>query len=238
MINLISKAFRSLVQSEVLIYPYQGMEFHKSKTLTEVPSLSPQPTWLEDEIQGGFTVKLRKGLKRMTLFRYLTAKLLYGVDGLDLGEYLTLFHLYFELSGSKDPGFNEKYKNWFLRLKPFFTDLGQVSEFPVLLEQGDLRERLILYLGPNIPNYRGYCALSGEKYLRNSFRILLNNSLFPPQVKPKSFIGVGYRDKGTRRDLAKNGNPSWQEVSSHFFELDRRAEEELTNQDHLGPPNE
>lgn len=228
MVNLISKAFRSLVQKSVFSQPYPGLEISKSKTLTEVPSLLPQPTWLEDQIKGGFSVKLRKGLKRMTLFRFLVSKTLYGVDGIDLGEYLTLYHLYFELSENKDPGFKKKYEDWFERIKPFFIDLGQVTEFPVRIDS-EVNKKLVTYLGPTIPDYRGFCALLGEKYLRNSFKIQLNNSLFPQKIRSKNFVGVGYRDKGTRRDLAVDGSPSWQEVSRHFFELDRRAEEELSS---------
>jgi hypothetical protein len=237
MIKLISKAFRSLELKGVMQYPYPGINFQTSRTLSEVPSLRPQPTWLEDQINGGFKVKLRKGLKRMTLLRFLVAKLLYGIDGLDLGEYLTLFHLYFELSENKDPGFQKKYGFWFNQKEPFFKDLGQATEFPVILNLGKDKEKLISFFGPIIPDYRGYCALSGERLLRNSFKILLNNSLFPQKIRPKNFIGVGYRDKGTRRDPATNGSPSWQETAKHFYELDRRAEEELMYQDHLGPPD-
>jgi hypothetical protein len=43
----------------------------------------------------------------------------------------------------------------------------------------------------------------------------LRNPLAPPTKLPaKRFVGVGYKDKGNRRDPAVDGSPSWQEVAT------------------------
>lgn len=38
------------------------------------------------------------------------------------------------------------------------------------------------------------------------------------QLPPKGYIGKGYTDKGTARDTAKDGSPSWQEIASQSVE--------------------
>lgn len=39
------------------------------------------------------------------------------------------------------------------------------------------------------------------------------NRLLRKSPRPRRFIGVGYRDHGTRRDAAFDGSPSWQDVA-------------------------
>jgi len=47
-----------------------------------------------------------------------------------------------------------------------------------------------------------------------SYRVILRNPLAaPPKAPPKRFIGVGYKDKGTKRDPAIDGSPNWKEVA-------------------------
>jgi len=50
----------------------------------------------------------------------------------------------------------------------------------------------------------------------------------PPRVRPKRYIGVGYRDQGTYRDKARFGTPSWQEVAMVPDQVPRKP--------HLTPP--
>ena len=34
------------------------------------------------------------------------------------------------------------------------------------------------------------------------------------KIPPKRYVGVGYRDQGSRRNVAYDGSPSWQEVAT------------------------
>jgi hypothetical protein len=52
-----------------------------------------------------------------------------------------------------------------------------------------------------------------------SVRTLLPPKLANRKIPPKRTIGTGYRDKGTARDPAKDGSPSWQEVASRAGQL-------------------
>jgi hypothetical protein len=38
------------------------------------------------------------------------------------------------------------------------------------------------------------------------------NRMSPIKSRPKRFIGVGYRDKGNKRNVAEDGSPRWEEV--------------------------
>jgi len=187
-------------------------------------SSDPKLDW-ERLLTGGFKVKIRRGIKKITLFRFLTAKLLYDEGGLHLDEYIVLFELYYDLLGQSDPSFSEKYGEWFNQTLYFYEVIAKGKTFPLRLKKNENFNLIQKALQPVLPSRSAYFGLKGQRNLRNSYYIQLNDSLPPAKVAPKSYIGVGYRDKGTRKKVAKDGSPSWQEVSAHNFELDRRAEE-------------
>jgi hypothetical protein len=219
-------------------YSFPGFSKVTTVSLADPPSRSSDPLDAQDLLAGGFKVKIRKGQKAMTLFRFLTAKLLYEENGLHLDEFLVLFELYFNLLGRTDPSFVQKYGTWFEKTKVFYQDVARGKVFPLRLQPGKDLENLIEFLGPVLPSKQAYYGLKGQKRIRQSFRLVLMNSLPPAYVRPKAYIGVGYRDKGCRRDTAYDGSPDWREVASHFSEIERRAEEDhcLIN-DIPFPPN-
>jgi hypothetical protein len=50
--------------------------------------------------------------------------------------------------------------------------------------------------------------------VRKSYSLRLR--VFEKQhLPPKRYIGVGYKDKGSRKNIAFDGSPSWQEVASN-----------------------
>lgn len=178
-------------------------------------------------LKDGYRVRFMKGIKKITIFRFLLAKLLYEEEGLHLDEYIVMYELYYSLSGSTDPSFIQKYKNWFKRTIPMFESVARATSFPVRLKKQSHTEQAYQeFLSPLIPTRRGYYGLKGQRDLRKSWSLKLNSALPVQKIPPKAYVGVGYRDKGSRKDVAKDGSPSWQEVSSHFTELDRRLEED------------
>lgn len=237
MIKKIQEAFRSL-KPLVRRQPYYS-GIRTEQALTSVPSPSFDPSWqLEAKLKEGFIVRIKPGTKRFTLFRFLLAKLVYDDYGLSIEEYLAMYTLYYDFQDLKDPSFILKYGDWFERTTPFFIDLAQVIQFPVRLSI-ESSEQILPFLLPVIPSKRVYFGLKGQRDLRTSFCVQLVSALPPQRIKSKRYVGVGYRDKGTRRDLAKNGNPSWQEVAHHYYEVERRAEKEfILDEGHLGPPDE
>jgi hypothetical protein len=194
-------------------------------SLADPPPRISDPTldWGE-LLTGGYKMRIRRGTKKITLFRFLTAKLLYEEEGLHLDEYIVLFELYYDLTGNMDPSFLKKYGDWFSRTLNFYNVIAQGKCFPLKVKSQTKIDELVKWLQPVLPSKSAYFGLKGQRNMRNSFSILLNNHLPPAKVPPKNYVGVGYRDKGTRKE-PHDGNPSWQEVAAHFSELERRSEE-------------
>jgi hypothetical protein len=190
------------------------------------------PSSLRARFAGGYTVKLKKGVKRITLFRFLLAKLLYDSDeeGLHLDEFAVMVNLFYDLLEESDPTFVEKYRENLNRLVPLFADLGKARNFPLRLYVKDRPySDLINYVGPILPTQNSYYGLRGNRDLRMSFYISFNDTLRPQQFRAPRFVGVGYRDKGTRRDNALDGSPSWQEVGSEAAALEEALGQTYVN---------
>lgn len=172
----------------------------------------------------GFKVKIKRGTKRVTIFRYLLSKLIYDLDGLHLDEYLVLLELYYSLTESKDPSLLQKYGKSFVETIPFFKILGEGRKFPLMLKRIDVPEvqdYYIQYLGNLLLSKESYFGMRGNRNIRDSFYIQINYPLFPRKEKTKRFIGVGYKDKGSRQNLAEDGSPAWQEVASEYSQVER-----------------
>jgi hypothetical protein len=53
-----------------------------------------------------------------------------------------------------------------------------------------------------------------------------NRSLHKPS-RQKRWMGVGYKDSGTYRDVAIDGSPTWQEVASSERKIETRTPKEI-----------
>jgi hypothetical protein len=182
------------------------------------------PRDLGKRILKGYTMKVKKGTNRIVLLKFLLGKLVFSIEGLNIEEYLLLFHLFFEMTEIQDPLFQEKYKEYLFRLNLLLSELGKIKEFPVhptersALEIGRLLEGFL-------PTAREYFGLAGQRDMRSCFRLILNDTIVPKRPPPKRFIGVGYKDKGTCRDPAFDGTPGWQFYARYFANKEREAEE-------------
>lgn len=182
------------------------------------------PYDVRERVLRGYKMIIKQGTKRITLLRFLLSKMLYGEEGLSIEEYLCLFHLYFDLTEITESHFLEKHQ---LNLEKVGLLLNKVSDnriFPLILSEGS-RDQMGSLLERFLPTRREFFGLVGQRELSTSFRIILNDTLVPQKLPPKAYIGVGYKDKGTRRDVSVNGTPGWQEVGRFFANQEREAEE-------------
>ena len=111
----------------------QQTDFHQEELfLADPPPRISDPTldWGE-LLTGGYKVRIRQGVKKMTLFRFLLAKVFYGGSGLHLDEFIVLFELYYSLLEEKDPSFVRKYEDWFSKTSYIFQTLLHVQSFRV-----------------------------------------------------------------------------------------------------------
>jgi hypothetical protein len=196
----------------------KGRDRSSSGPLPE--SSDPKLVSLEIFLKKGFyQLKIKKGIKKKDLFRFLLAKMLYErEEGLHLDEFLVLWELYLQLMevNSKDPSFSEKYGDFFRNSFIFFRELGSQKEFPIRIEDsGNLQylERISQVLEPMLPTRSAYFGLKGQKDLKSGFSLVFQSEILSRKIPEGRRIGVGYRDKGSRRDLALDGSPDWREVA-------------------------
>jgi hypothetical protein len=182
------------------------------------------PRDLGKRIAKGYTMKVKKGTNRTVLFRFLLAKLVHSNEGLFIDEYLLLYHLFYELLDMTDPLFVKKYLLKLEKVKIIMIKLGKCRSFPLHLKDESKRE-ICRYLDDFLLSPREYYGLAGQRSIRDSFRLILNDTIVPQAPPPKRFIGVGYKDKGTCRDSAYDGSPGWQFYARYFSNLEREAEE-------------
>lgn len=198
---------------------------HKSECFEQstCPSNS-DPRNLVSRLKRGYTMKIRKGTNRMVLLKFLLAKLVYSKEGISVEEYLVIYHIFYEILDSRDPLFIAKYENTIKSLSNVLQKLSNIKEFPVIPTEGSgfMLQRL---LNGFLPSPREYFGLAGQRDLRQSFRLVLSDSIVPSKPAPKRFIGVGYKDKGTCRDPAYDGTLPWSHYATYFANLEREAEE-------------
>jgi len=150
----------------------------------------------------------------MTLERYLCSILVHRLEEVTLGDILALYDnlLWCQEKAEKDPHFNEKFGEALAQL----TKLLKETRFSPTSFQSTLRglsmrikENLEHFLIPS-RNLNGV-----ERHLKGKYHILPSKEGGVPkkQLPPPRYIGVGYKDKGHRRDPAYDGRPSWQEVA-------------------------
>lgn len=186
----------------------------------------------------GYTVKLKAGTKKVTLLRFLLAKMVYGREGegLSIEEYLVFHEVAFALLDNQDPNLYRKWGLSFVRISQLIPALAEIREFPVVLSdesRGHLRE--FLQDDPILPNPEAFFGLMGNRDLRNSFRVQFRSPWIPPK-RVERYIGVGYKDKGTRRVPELDGSPRWQDVARVL--ANREREQEEAESAYAAPPAE
>lgn len=205
-------------------------------------SFTSDPT-VQRYLARGYKMSLRKGTSRPNLFRFLLAKLIYDVDepGLSVEEYLVLNELYFDFCGSSDPTFVKKYGEDLKVLQPFFETMAGVRTFPLRVEE-EFRKELIDAFRLEVqmfPSPQAYYGLKGTRDLKRSYSVSFRGE-FWPRARNQRFVGVGYKDHGTRRNVATNGSPAWQDVAQLDLdhEFAERAEAEDSGASTLSPQGE
>jgi hypothetical protein len=194
------------------------LEYNEQRSL----SSSFDPRELSRRIKKGYRMRIRKGTKKVTLHKFLMAKMLIDEEGLHLDEYIVLNELHFNLLENQEKDFLNKNSNYLRKSGKLLSLVSQNLVFPMVIKQKPSET----YLSQNeIPTRRQYYGLKGQRDLRNSFRLILNDTIIHPKIPDERYIGVGYKDKGSRRQPNLDGSPSWQEVATHFCNIEREAED-------------
>lgn len=143
--------------------------------------------------------------------RFLISKIVFTEDQLTLEEISILFGAFEDIvqKSARDKIFRAKYLNEMFTFRAIFQDLESL-----LWMEGNKRtevmKRYEFYRG-KLFSARYYYAIKGQIARKFSIAVKIR---FPKKFKPKAYIGKGYGDKGTAKNTAYDGNPSWQEVAS------------------------
>lgn len=173
--------------------------------------------------QRGYKMKIKKGTRKIVLLQYLLSKFLWDDDGIHLDEHLALVELYDIICEEKrnDTKFQEKYGQSLQACKYMILTLSGVRYYPIQHNDSlDSKRMIAKSLGNIILKPEAYFGMRGNRNVKDSYKIQINFSLSTPTLKPKRFIGVGYKDKGSRRDPAYDGTPSWQSVAQEYSEME------------------
>jgi hypothetical protein len=161
-------------------------------------------------------LRINPKAKRVYLHRFILCKFVFFREELDLRDLCLLFEnqLWLEKKCQSDPEFLTKFG------KPLEGLSDLMKKFNLKTGTTDRAiDRFANKVKINLPelvlpkrNYKqAFSKCNGLFTLQDSKRLGKPKNTVPQPVR----LGKGYRDKGSARDLAKDGSPSWQEVATH-----------------------
>jgi len=190
------------------------------------PSLQPPPKKELQDLLKGYRIKIKIGTKRVVLFRFLLSKMVYDDLGLSIEEFFTIHELYFHLIDMDDPNCSELSRKL---QSPLVVELfrkvrnNRIFPYRPWESTRQVMESLVLEI---LYQRRSYFRMKGQN-LTKSFILIFNQCLIPRRFPPKPYIGIGYKDKGSRRKTHEDGSQSWQEIATYFSNKERIDEESL-----------
>lgn len=169
----------------------------------------------------GVAVKYSKQIRRITLQRYLVSKLVWQPEIVTFPELLALYDnlLWCQDKASMDPGFLVKFGTFLENV----TKVLKSCRFDEKSYKATARKLSTLLReageGHLIPERN---LLGVERHLKGKYTVIATKSTGIPNksLPPVKVIGRGYRDKGTCRDPAWDGSPSWQDVATYFSNME------------------
>jgi hypothetical protein len=161
-------------------------------------------------------IRISPKVKRIYLQRFLLSKFVYFKEELRLKDLCCLFEnqLWLEKKCQSDPEFRSKFGKDLESLSIILKEINfrtETTDRTIEKFARRLKENLSDFILPR----RNYSE--AKKKCNGSFQLKDSQSQgkLKRQLPPKSYIGIGYRDKGSAKNVAKDGSPSWQEVATH-----------------------
>jgi hypothetical protein len=205
-------------QEEVSASSDRTVNDTKSKTPAGLfPATVPGNSSRVELNHAGMRVTYGRNIRRITLQRYLVSKMVWQPDRVTFPELLALYdnQLWLEDKASKDPGFLSKFGGFLENLSVLLkgTRITYKTLTPSLRRLST--ELRVAAEGHLIPERN---LITTEMHVKGRFHVTPTKESGIPtrELPPVKVIGKGYRDKGTYRDPAWDGSPSWQELATYF----------------------
>lgn len=165
-------------------------------------------------------INYARKLKRVSLQRSLVSLIVHYPEKCTPTTLLVLTDnlLWLQDKAKRDKQFRDKF-GVTLEVLTFIirTKLGQrfdsFSKTRIKYLSNCLRDNVGSFIFPKRNTLNQYNLVKGLFNVRAASPSGIPNSQIPPQP----YIGKGYRDKGTAKNPAEDGSPSWQEVASVPF---------------------
>lgn len=160
-------------------------------------------------------VKLSRRVRRVSLQRFLSSKIVFEKEKVKFVDLLVLYEnqMWLENKCLSDYDFQKKFGSSLEELSKILKNVNLSRGFnsqTLNLISTRIRDNLQSFLVPR----RNYSQFKSR--FAGAYRLV--EATQPGKEKRKlpevSRIGKGYRDKGTLKDQAFDGSPSWQEVAS------------------------
>lgn len=161
-------------------------------------------------------VRISPKAKRVYLHRFLLSKIVFHREQLEMRDLCCLFEnqLWLEKKCLTDPDFSKKFGQDLESLSIVLQEINfrtETSNRAIDRLSSKIKENLTGLILPKRNYPEAFKKCNGLFQLEDS----RPQGRLKKTVPPKARIGIGYRDKGSARDLAKDGSPSWQEVAAH-----------------------
>jgi hypothetical protein len=155
-----------------------------------------------------------RGIRRITLQRYLVALIVHDIEEFPIKDLLILYDnlCYLQELCERDPGFSQKFGK---TLEALAVILKKSRMFHTPTQAGF--RKLSLELKNDLKGFyydkRNLKDIQTKVISRYKIEIRQGQPLGTPtdNLPIKRYIGIGYRDKGTARNPAKDGVPTWKE---------------------------
>jgi hypothetical protein len=152
-----------------------------------------------------------KHVKRITLQRVLCSVLVFEKEKFQVKDLLVIFDnmLYLQKMAEKDENFNKKFGSSLEDLAKILRKT-RMTHTPTKAGMDKLSKELKGLTGFILPQRN---LQHTKTHFKGKYEIRQGTKPGTPvaNLPVKRYIGIGYRDKGTARNLALNGEPRWQE---------------------------
>lgn len=157
-----------------------------------------------------------------TVVRFLISKLVFTSEELTLLESTALFLSYEQMviKVAKDKIYKQKYGYDIFLIRHIIQSLKDLVESPPDARFAFMEEYRSLFHRNTHFSRRYYFAIKGQ--MKRSYNLFIQRR-FVKKFPAKAFIGKGYRDKGSAKNVSLDGSPSWQEVA--VDEINRNSPE-------------
>lgn len=188
-------------------------------------------------MQKSTLVTISRKAKRVSLQRYLWSNLCYeNKVSVRILAGLLLNQLWLEEKSVSDPDFNKKFKETLEVSSSILKEINLshgISQKAFTAASNRAMKELEGFLVPR-RNYTQWKTKFDSLVVRTTSKPL---GVLKKKLPPERFIGIGYRDKGTAKNPAEDGSPSWQEVAqSNLIEQKltlKEVENELRKTDNI-----